>query len=351
MDTPTYLNRITRFHDTTAAKEHSVVLGQLLGSYRDTGHPRRVQKVLDAHTYSRLTPEVLDIVTGDALRGVEPGSAMDKFIRDSVTVAAPHTPYAAKLLMTHTARYVVWCRGQGWPLTVESIWSVRAIDIYSTTANLELKEVTRRNYRTFLLRISEVLMPDEHPERQTPLSTRTTVAPYSAQEMDRFRDWAGAQLTELKRCRAMLMLTLGAGAGLRPGELPWVRHEDVIVDDAGILIRTAGREAPLLAEWEEWMLSVLERRPKGELLWGHVNVHNTSRLASTFTERSFGKPPRGDRLRHTWFTHHLTIATPMKDLMRAAGIVKLQHLHLLLDYVEPLADADYRAALRAEVQR
>lgn len=351
MDTPTYLNRITKFHDTTAAKQHSELLRQLLGSYRNNGHPRRVQKVIDTHTYPCLTPEVLDIVTDDALRGVEPGSPMDDFIRDSVTVAAPHTPYAAKLLLSHTTRYVLWCRSQGWPLTAESIWSVRSIDIYSTTANLGLKEGTRRNYRTFLLRISEVLMPDDHPERQTPLSTRTTVAPYEAREIARFRDWAGAQLTELKRCRAMVMLILGAGAGLRPGELPRVRHEDVIVDDAGILIRTAGREVPLLAEWEEWMLTVLERRPKGELLRGPVNVHNTSRLASTFTERSFGDPPRGDRLRHTWFTHHLSIATPMKDLMRAAGIVKLQHLHLLLDYVEPLDDADYRTALRAEAQR
>lgn len=351
MDTSTYLNRITKFLDTTAAKEHSELLGQLLGSYRTDDHPARTQRILNAHTYPALSPEVRTLVTDDALRGIEPGSPMDEFIRDSVTVAAPHTPYAAKLLLSHAARYVLWCRSQGWPLTAESVWSVRAIDIYSTTANLNLKEVTRRNYRTFLLRISEVLMPEDHPERQTPLSTRTTVAPYAVHEMDRFRDWAGAQLTELKRCRAMLMLTLGAGAGLRPGELPWVRHEDVIVDDAGIVIRTAGREVPLLAEWEEWMLTVLERRPKGELLWGHVNVHNTSRLASTFTERSFGNPPRGDRLRHTWFTHHLSIATPMKDLMRAAGIVKLQHLHLLLDYVEPLDDSAYRAALRAEVQR
>lgn len=256
---------------------------------------------------------------------------MDDFIRDSVTLAAPHTPYAAKLLLSHTARYVLWCTGQGWPLEANVIWSVRGIDIYSTTANQECSEGTRRNYRTFLLRISEVLMPDEHPEPQTPMSTRTTVAPYTAREMEAFKDWAGAQLSDLKRDRAMLMLTLCAGAGLRPGELPFVHYDDVIVDDQGILIMVDGREVPLQAEWKEWMLVLLTRRPKGELLWGAVNVHNTSRLASTFTERSFGNPPRADRLRHTWLTHHFTAATPMKELMRAAGITKLQHLHLLLE--------------------
>ncbi|WP_231587728.1 AAA domain-containing protein [Microbacterium oxydans] len=179
---------------------------------------------------------------------------MDDFIRDSVTLAAPHTPYAAKLLLSHTARYVLWCKGQGWPLEANVIWSVRGIDIYSTTANQECSEGTRRNYRTFLLRISEVLMPEEHPERQTPLSTRTTVAPYTEREMDSFREWAGAQLTDLKRDRAMLMLTLCAGAGLRPGELPFVHYDDVIVDDQGVLIMVDGREVPLQASIYNYLL-------------------------------------------------------------------------------------------------
>lgn len=351
MQTPTYLNRITKFDDTTTAATHSELLAQFLGRFRGEGHPKRTARILDEHTYARLSAEVGALVTDRELPGVVPGSPMDDFIRDSVTVAAPLTPYAAKLLLTHTARYVLWCDGQGWPLEANVIWSVRGIDLYSTTANLELQEVTRRNYRTFLLRISEVLMPEEHPERQTPLSTRTTVAPYTEREMASFRDWAGAQNTNLKRDRAMLMLTLCAGAGLRPGELPFVHYDDVIVDDEGILIMVDGREVPLQAEWEEWMLVLLQRRPKGELLWGAVNVHNTSRLASTFTERSFGNPPRADRLRHTWLTHHFTMATPMKELMRAAGITKLQHLHLLLEHVQPRDHADYRRILRGEVQR
>lgn len=351
MDTPTYLNRITKFDDTTAAATHAELLAEFLGRFRGTKHPKRTARILDEHTWARLGKEVRTLVTETDLPGVQRGSALDDFIRDSVTLAAPHTPYAAKLVLSHAARYVLWCKSQGWPLTADTIWSVRGLDLYSTTANLDLSEGTRRNYRTFLLRISEVLMPDEHPERQTPLSTRTTVAPYTEREMQEFRDWAGAQQTDLKRDRAMLMLALCAGAGVRPGELPFVHYSDVIVDDDGIIILVDGREVPLLAEWEEWMKVLLERRPEGELLWGAVNIHNTSRLASAFTERCFGKPPRADRLRHTWLTHHFTVATPMKDLMRAAGIEKLQHLHLLLEYVQPLDGRDYRRALRSAGQR
>lgn len=352
METATYLNRITKFDDTTDAKGHSAVLATHLGEYSNAGLPKRVATTVAKYSYAALTTEARELVMERKLDGVEPGSAVDRFIRDSVSVAAPHTSYAAKLLLTQTAQYVQWCLSQGWPLNAETIWSVRGIDIYSTTANQNNAEGTRRNYRAMLLRISEVLLPEEHPERPTPLSRKNVIAPYTAAEVDAFREWAGSQLTDLARDRAMLMLTLCAGAGVRPGELPFVRHEDIAIDEDGVLITVAGRVVPLTAEWEEWLLAVLDRRPKTETyLWGAVNIRNTSRLASTFTERSFGHPPRADRLRHTWLVNHLAAAVPMKDLMRAAGIEKIQHLHLLLEHVE-LRDADEsRRLLRGEVQR
>lgn len=351
MQTPSYLKRITKFDDTSAAKAHSVVLANHLGEYSTAGLPKRVARVLAKHSYAALTPEARELVTERKIADVEPGSAMDKFIRDSVTVAAPHTAYAAKLLLTQASQYVQWCMGQGWPLKANVIWSVRGIDIYSTTANQSNTEGTRRNYRSMLLRISEVLLPEEHPERPTPLSHKDVTAPYTLSEMEAFREWAGSQLTDLARDRAMLMLTLCAGAGLRPRELPYVRHEDITIDDSGILVSAAGRQTPVHADWEEWLLNVLKRRPKGQLLWGKVNIRNTSRLASTFAERSFGKAPRADRLRHTWLVGHLAAAVPMKELMRAAGIEKIQHLHLLLEHVDLRPADEGRALLRGEVQR
>lgn len=352
MATATYLNRITKFDDTTAARAHSTVLTTHLGEYSNAGLPKRVAKTISKHSYASLTPQARDLVTERKLDGVEPGSAVDKFIRDSVTVAAPHTAYAAKLLLTQTAQYVRWCLGQGWPLNAETIWSVRGIDIYSTTANQKNSEGTRRNYRSMLMRISEVLLPEQHPERPTPLTRKNVIAPYTAAEVEAFREWAGSQLTDLARDRAMLMLTLCVGAGVRPGELPFVGCDDVIIDEDGILISLPDRTVPLLSEWEEWLLAVLARRPKDDdYLWGVVNVRNTSRIASTFTERSVGNAPRADRLRHTWLVGHLAAATPMKELMRAAGIEKLQHLHMLLEHVE-LRDADEsRRLLRGEGQR
>jgi len=351
--TPTYLNRITRWDDTTEAQKHATVLAEYLGSYRMPNPPRELKRALAKSSYAALTAEALNAVSKKKLP-VPAEPETEAFVRDAVTIAAPHTAYAADLLLTDTARYVDWCvREKGWPLDAQIIWSVRAIDLYSTTANQTRSEGTRRNYRARLMRISEVLLPHEHPEKQTPLSHRSTQAPYSEKEMKRFRDWATNQLTPEKCDRAMVMLVLCAGAAIRPSEIPLIHPGDVTVDDEGILIAVGGeepREVPLLAEWEEWMIALLERRPADESLWGPVSNHTLHNLTSKFTERSHGNPPRADRLRHTWIVHHLSAATPMKELFRAAGVTKMQHLHLFLEFVEGLDETDYRRVLRSEGQ-
>lgn len=77
------------------------------------------------------------------------------------------------------------------------------------------------------------------------------------------------------------------------------------------------------------------------------DAHN---LTSAFTQYSNGNPPRADRLRNTWFTHHLRAGTPMKDLFQAAGLTKLAHLPQLLEHVE-VSDMDrYQRLLRSAGQ-
>jgi len=352
---PTYLNRITKWGDTSAEQGHAEVLAKYLGSYRLPNPPRELARALAKTSYASLTADALHVVTRQELTDdPERSSEVDAFIRDAVSIAAPHTGYAAKLLINDVSRYVTWCvRDSGWPLDAQIIWSVRAIDLYATTANQQLSEGTRRNYRGRLMRVSEVLLPHEHPEKQTAMSKRSTVASYTAAEMVRYRQWATSQLTAQKRDRAMVMLVLCAGAGIRPSEIPLISPSDVIVDDEGILINVGGdepRQVPLLAEWEEWMLALLDRRPENETLWGPINRRTLHNLTSAFTERSYGNPPRADRLRHTWLVHHLHVGVPMKELFRAAGVTKMQHLHLFLEFVDSRNDTDYRRLLRSEEQ-
>lgn len=349
-----YLNRITRWGNTLWTRNSADRLIGYVGRFREPNLPHNVSRTLARCSYATLPAPALAVVLNKPLTD-DPmdDPAVDSFIRDAVTLAAPHTAYAAHLLMARTSHYVTWCvRDKGWPLDAEVIWSVRAIDLYVTTANEGLSEGTRRNYRTLLTRISEVLLPDQYPERATPLNGRRSAEPYTHDEMTTFRDWAGDQLTPLKRDRAMLMLILCAGAGVRPNEIPLIRHDHVTIDEAGIVIvvhsQEGPREVPLLAEWEEWMSVVLERRPRTEALWGPVNRSTTSNLTSSFTEHTHGHPPRADRLRATWLTHHLAIGVPMKDLLRAAGLGKMGHLPQLLDHVGYRDEAEYRRIFRSE---
>jgi integrase len=347
--------RITEWDDTSWACRHSEILAPALGRFLAPGTPAKLARVLAKCSYATLPIDARAIVMNLRITGeAQLVESIDTFVRDAVSVAAPHTAYAAKVLLRTAGAYVSWCvRDQGWPLDADVIWSMRAIELYATTAHLERSEGTRRNYRAMLLRISEVLLPDEHPDKPTALGLKVTVAPYSSAELQEFRRWATSQLTPLKESRAMLMLMFCAGAGVRTNELARLHPTHVRMNDIGVLVDVPGQRArtvPLLAEWEDWVQPVLDCRPPDELLWGPIARRDAHNLTSAFTQYSNGNPPRADRLRNTWFIHHIRVGTPMKDLFRAAGVTKLNHLPQLLEHVEVSGDERYQQLLRSAVK-
>lgn len=347
-------NAVLLFGTIEHAEAHRAELLAGLGSF-DNPSPS-LRAVLRLCAYKTLPAEVAVIVRTQ--KPANPTSVWPKveaFVRDSVAIANPVTSYGANLLMTVASKYVQWCvQDQGWPLDGEVIWSVQAIDLYATDDQSTLTDGARRNYRAILMRISEVLLPSEHGDKPTPLNRKTSAAPYTVVEMTRFRRWPEQQVTDLKRDRAMLMLVLCAGAGLKSNEVHTIHHKHVSVDGDGIVIHVpvdTPRDVPLLGEWEEWMLALLERRPSEEPLWGIINRKDTHNLLSSFTENTLGERPNGHRLRNTWLVNHLATGTPMKDLFRASGFAKFEHLPRLLKYVPDNSTAKYRASLRGEVKR
>lgn len=347
--------RVTRWGDTSWAADNYDTIAQYIGSLDMPNPPRELQRILAARAKTRPDAGALKAMAFKKLPATADYPELDAFVRDAIAVAAPHTSYTVKFAMPYVARYVAWAVNEkGWPMTVESLFAVRAINIYTDTANRGVTPGTRANYRSVLMRISEVLLPDEHPDKPSSAGPRTTAAPYTSEEMDGFRVWAVSQLTPEKRDRAMLMLVLAAGAGIRSNEVRRIHAEHVTVDEHGILIHVATdapRDVPLLKEWEEWMLALLGRGPAGRPLWGQTHRADDSNLYSSFTENSYGagKRPRGDRLRATWVAHHL-YARGIKDIFRAAGVEKMQHLHKLLEFVEFRDDDEYRRLFRDEDQ-
>ncbi|MBC9926958.1 MULTISPECIES: hypothetical protein [unclassified Leucobacter] len=332
---------------------HRKQLLENLGTFRNP--TAKTAKALRGIRYYDLPPEVMNHMrTRSPKVSPETWGRIRQFVEDAVSVTAPQLPYAAGLVQSTAAAYVEWVvMEKHLPLDGKIIWSRQMIDLYVTDEMSHLKPGTRRNYRAYLDRVSKILCPEEHAYEYTPQNRKSSVAPYSAAEMDRFRNWAANQSNPLKRRRGVAMLALCAGAGLSSSEVAQITSAHVDVSNSGIVIDVPGkrtRRVPLLPDWDEWMLAVTEDCTKGERLWGPIARKDYSNLLSTFVENAEGKGngPRSDRLRNTWLVWHLQNRTPMKDLLYAAGVRKMEQLPRLLEHCEFLPASDYVAVLRGE---
>ncbi|PWC06566.1 hypothetical protein DF223_10715 [Mycetocola zhujimingii] len=278
------------------------------------------------------------------------------FVRDVVSLAAPVTPYSAHRLMTVCAHYVDWSVSRaGYPLDARILFRRETIENYTRRAATELSEGTLRNYRSMLLRISEVVLPEHKPVPMTPLNERSSIAPYSEAEEVLLRRWARGQNTAMKERKAMALLALCGGAGLKSIEVAELKRRDVEFDDLGVLVHVTGaaeRSVPLLAEWEPWLRVSVEGVDPSDVVFGMPDRSTYRNLVSSFVSTTSGElRPRSDKLRATWLVKHLRWGTPMKALMKAAGISKFENLARYLAYVPELDDATYRARLRVEASR
>lgn len=272
------------------------------------------------------------------------------FVRQIAATAASEASDAARLMIVLNA-FVRWAvTEEGLPMTVEGLFTRRVIDAYC--AESPTSEGTRATYRSKLVAVAEALNPGGMPRRLEPIARRTIQPPYSPAEMAEFMSWANGQRTDLKRRKARLMLALCAGAGLRAGELDLLRS-DVTVDTQGILLNIRSgespREVPLLRQWEGWVAAELAGLTHDAPLWMSDVQRKNKSLLNGFTDKTTGKSPNGTRLRATWIVTHLAAGTPIKELMRAAGMTQFNNLHHYLAYVDNVGELAYRSELRGSV--
>lgn len=272
------------------------------------------------------------------------------FVRDAALATAPQSAYSAHRLAVVITSFVVWtCHLRGLPQDAALVFRRSTIQRYIEHQRRAgtLTEGTLRNYRAMLYRVQEVLVPNPALPPSPSLNKRSTVDPYTDAEVQLIRWWATGQNTELKVRKAMAMASLCLGAGLRAIEVINLTSADVQADDAGILIHTAGREVPLLADWESSLLHVLEPLDPAALVFGPATRKSTRNVLSGFVETTSGSVrPRSDRMRATWLVTQLRARTDIRALMRAAGISKFENLAEYLKFTPELDTVEYRQALR-----
>ena len=327
-----------------------------LGSFRNPAAP--LSNVLHHIGYYSRPTKVVNRMDAYRPQKIDPHrwARIRAFVEDSVATTAPHTVGATRTLLQTVAHYVQWAVFvQQLPLDGNVIWAKPTIDRYVTSEFVHLAEGTRRNYRSYLDRVRAAVRPQENDYQYTPQNRKSSVAPYTAAEIEQYREWAVFQTTSLKKDRAMMLMVFCTGAGLRVSELAAVTHAHITRTTAGYQIEVIRgsfpRLVPLLAEWDDWLDVILERRPVGPALWGSANRTDGKNLVSSFTQYTEGKHPRSDRLRNTWIVAHLTNRVPIADLFYAAGVRKMEHLGRLIQHIPPLDAVDYQAIFRGEVTR
>jgi integrase len=314
-------------------------LSLICGSYHQCGEEARIR----IYTYRpRLDPE----------RWAE----IETFVRDVVATAAPETAYTAHRLLVTVTHFVNWTRIAGLPLNAAVLFQRSSIEHYVRSNRKRLADGTLRNYRSMLLRVSEVLLPTQTPRPMTALNKRTGIAPYTTSEVESLKYWANGQRTEVMRRKARSMLCLCMGAGLRAIEVAAIRRSDVVVDGEGVLVIVHApdgtRFVPMLAEWEPLLRQTVEGLASDDFLFGTADRTTYRNLIPNFVGRSIGDiRPQSNRLRATWVVTHLRMRSDMRALMEAAGVSKFENLARYLQYVPELDSTEYRLHLRAEARR
>lgn len=160
-------------------------------------------------------------------------------------------------------------------------------------------------------------------------------APYTEHEVELLHQWAAGQSTEYQRRSATVLLALGAGAGLRIGEMASLRASDIAQTDDGIVTVTAAgyrgagpREVPVRAEWEDCLLRGVDGLASTDLALFSQRVSSTAESVAAILTR-IGKPARVHldtrRLRTTWIVTLMHEHVPEAVIAPAAGLASLQH--------------------------
>lgn len=140
------------------------------------------------------------------------------------------------------------------------------------------------------------------------------------------------------------MLTLGLGAGLKPGEMLKVSAEMIAhhpEDRRLVVILLEDRVVPVRSKYSRLLLALAEQRPDGPIIGDYkpeakdplgklrANVRWPAEIAF-----------RPSRLRTTWMADVLNEDVRISEFMKIAGTVSSKSLEVIAPYVEQRIEHD-----------
>jgi integrase len=280
--------------------------------------------------------------------------AIGDFVRACMVDTNPSAMNTARHAIGTVTKLVHWAWQLGYELDRNVIFERFVIEEFITVGCPKTwSEGTRRNARAQLFTVGSVLIgPSANIRRLTPLGGDSPSRPYDANEIVALRSWAKSQTTPRRRRAATMLLALALGAGLKVEDLVPLRVRDIAVTDGFVVVNVTGkhpRQVTVMAEWESDLLEAISQLSPETYVFmesrkGTISTKNM--INSFLSYPNGGVKPNSQRMRATWVVYHLTNATPLKLLLKAAGITTAHALVRFTVFVPEVDDVEARRILR-----
>lgn len=264
-------------------------------------------------------------------------AAIAPYVHDVIARATPHVTYSEAQLYPAVTRLVEFAKDNYIPLEDKIVFDPFTIGRFITHHFDGYNRASRNTMRARLRRVSEALLGDDAQGKFKALGKAEASTPYTRPEIAALEAWSQAQTSAERQTSAGALLGLGLGAGLSGAEIIGMRATHVSLRGDECTVQVTGeseREVPVLDSWagqlrsrwqflegDGWMFRVNQRG-------GNIN------LITDFISRSgtnVGLQTR--RMRATWLAHHLQLGTPLKTLLRIAGLKSAEALDRVLPFV------------------
>lgn len=261
--------------------------------------------------------------------------------------AADYSSVASALsCMSAVTHFLAWAYREGLPAELEKVFLPAHVVRYCATALSARASETRSTRRGYLRRVGRACTKKAPwPADPKPFASNTVLRPpYSPSEVERLWEVAETQSTDHRRRVATAILTLGLGAGLKPGEMPMVTAAMVGQhphDPRLVFILLEDRVAPVRHTYAPRLLALCEAHPEGPIIGQHKPTAKDP-LSSLRAKVDWPAEVdfRPSRLRTTWMADVLAQDLRISEFMRIAGTVSSKSLEVIAPYVAQRIEHD-----------
>ena len=232
------------------------------------------------------------------------------------TTARQIRPYLGTLV-----GLLVWMDGEGYELDINVALAGPTVEAY--VATLASHHATHRS-RLRKLAVGNGIDPNAGVAPR--YVKREFQPPYSDDEVQALWEF-GQALTNRQRGQTVSAIVgLGAGCGLRAGEMRGVEASDVHDHDGVWCVRVAGRCIPVRTGYADWVRQVAAQRPTGALVGDATGPNSLSKVLG-WVRNQPGVPDLSVyRLRSTWLCSLLGSDVAVTRVMAWAGLSKYNSL-------------------------